>query len=401
MGCVFCATGQMGFARQLSAEEIYEQVATFSYEILACRGERVSHVVFMGMGEPLANYRNVMEAVRMIRDRLGIGARRITISTVGVVPNILKLMREEEQVKLAISLHCAEEGERSELLPANRRYGGLDALMTAVKEYTEVTKRRLTFEWALIEGKNDSKEEARKLGRLLKRYGIRRDFCHVNLIPLNPTGGYGGGPSQKKNVNAFVQVLEDEFGITATPRVRRGIDIDAGCGQLKAKVNKTQTRKETAPSSTKHENENKHEKMITAEAPITPPKYSLVDTADVINLDDDDNDNFQDPEFKSDAEMTEAERILSLVRSSFPPPPKPDQQQQQQQQGPKTTSIVDDDAVRNAKRRRKKLLKNLKMIDKLKDMQSNGKELNEEQMVKIGREREWRSELESVLHNLQ
>jgi len=243
MGCVFCATGQMGFARQLTSDEIFEQVARFATE-LSGEGERLSNVVMMGMGEPLANYRNVVAAIRRMNTELGIGARKITVSTVGVVPNIKKLMKEDIQVRLALSLHCATEEERTALLPANRRYGGLDELMSTIYDYINFTKRRVTFEWALIEGENDTKDVARSLGRLLQRHNIRPDMAHVNLIPLNPTGGFGGGPSGRANVKQFVDVLEREFGISATPRMRRGIDIDAGCGQLKAAVKKKEDRQQ-------------------------------------------------------------------------------------------------------------------------------------------------------------
>ena len=191
------------------------------------------------MGEPLANYRNVMEAIKRMNEELGIGARKITVSTVGVVPNIRKLIEEKLPIKLAISLHCATEEERSKLLPANKRYGGLDELMLSVKEYTEKTKRRITLEWALIEFQNDSPQTARQLGNLLKRFDIRMDLIHINVIPLNPTGGFENGrPSGKNRVEQFIQVLEKEFRVSATPRMRRGIDIDAGCGQLKSKIKK-------------------------------------------------------------------------------------------------------------------------------------------------------------------
>jgi 23S rRNA (adenine2503-C2)-methyltransferase len=162
MGCVFCATGQMGFARQLTSDEILEQVARFDTELDAVRGRivvirnggltRLSNIVFMGMGEPLANYRNVKEAIHRITQDLGIGARKITVSTVGVVPNIRKLFSDPDmpQVRLAVSLHCASDAERTKLLPANARYGGLDELMLTLKEYIETTNRRITLEWALI-----------------------------------------------------------------------------------------------------------------------------------------------------------------------------------------------------------------------------------------------------------
>lgn len=141
------------------------------------------------------------------------------------------------QVRLAVSLHCADDESRSALLPANRRYGGLEELMTTLRDYIEQTGRRVTLEWALIEGQNDDVETARKLGRLIQRYRLRSDMVHVNVIPLNPTGGFAEGrPSQRSRVDAFCATLEQEFTIACTPRVRRGIDIDAGCGQLKAKV---------------------------------------------------------------------------------------------------------------------------------------------------------------------
>jgi 23S rRNA (adenine2503-C2)-methyltransferase len=230
-GCVFCATGQMGFVRQLTADEIFEQVARFAAELQrspppgmrgrtggsgrdvddeddndSCdsgagrekkvhgRERRLSNVVFMGMGEPLANYRNVMEAIHRINTELGIGQRKITVSTVGLVPGIQKLMREHPNVRLAVSLHSASDAERSALLPANRRNGGLAALMQALQEYIATTGKRITLEWALIAGRNDDTATARQLGQLITRHRLRRDMVHVNVIPLNPTGDYGGRP---------------------------------------------------------------------------------------------------------------------------------------------------------------------------------------------------------------
>jgi len=195
-----------------------------------------------GMGEPLANYRNVLGAIRRMNDDLGIGARKITISTVGVVPNIKKLMEEDIQVRLALSLHCADDEERSALFPANRRYGGLDELMKTIREYIFTTNRRVTLEWALIENENDTPEVARQLGQLLQRFEIRRDMVHINVIPLNPTGGFKGSPSGRRGVHDFVSILDKEFGLKATPRVRRGIDIVAGCGQLKVAVKKKEEK---------------------------------------------------------------------------------------------------------------------------------------------------------------
>ena len=228
LGCVFCATGQMGFGRNLTAGEIFEQAMIFARE-LAARGERLSNVVFMGMGEPFHNYDASLEAVRQLMDRLQIGARHITISTVGMVPQIRRFADEGTQVKLAISLHKATDAERSALMPVNRRWP-LDELMSACRYYVERTNRRITFEWAAIADENDTAAEANRLGQLLM--GM---LCHVNIIPLNPTGGYMGAPANAENIQRFIRILSD-YGVSSTVRVRRGIDIDAGCGQLKTAV---------------------------------------------------------------------------------------------------------------------------------------------------------------------
>ena len=228
MGCVFCATGQMGFARHLTSGEIFAQ-AWRQHAELKARGERLSNVVLMGMGEPFHNYDNVLEAVRRMMSDLGIGARHITISTVGMVPAIRRFADEGLQVGLAISLHETDNSARSALMPVNRRWD-IDELLDAVRYYLQQTGRRVTFEWALIDGENDTVEVAEALGRRLR--GIH---CHVNLIPLNPTGGYAGQPSDPHRVDAFVATLE-RFGIPATVRMRRGIDIDAGCGQLRERA---------------------------------------------------------------------------------------------------------------------------------------------------------------------
>ncbi len=230
MGCVFCATGQMGFARHLTAGEIVEQALVFA-RLLEATGERLSNVVLMGMGEPLHNYDATLEAIARLNDPQGlnIGQRHITLSTVGLAPAIRRFADEHLQVGLAISLHAATDEERSRLLPVNRRWPLAD-LMAAVRYYIEHTGRRVTFEWALIAGENDTPQQAATLGGLLR--GLK---CHVNLIPLNPTGGYAGQPSDPARVQAFQEVLRS-FRIGSTVRVRRGIDIQAGCGQLKADV---------------------------------------------------------------------------------------------------------------------------------------------------------------------
>ncbi len=225
LGCVFCATGQMGFGRHLSAAEIFEQALIFSRD-LAARGERLSNVVFMGMGEPFHNYEASLEAIDLLMKRLGIGARHITISTVGLVPQIRRFADEGLQVKLAVSLHKTDDSERSALMPVNRVWP-IAELMDACRYYVERTQRRITFEWAAIAGENDTVAEARRLGRLLA--GLH---CHVNVIPLNPTGGYKGGPTPAADLNRFLTTLR-QHGVPATARLRRGIDIDAGCGQLK------------------------------------------------------------------------------------------------------------------------------------------------------------------------
>jgi 23S rRNA (adenine2503-C2)-methyltransferase len=181
------------------------------------------------MGEPFHNYENSVKAIRRLMSELGIGARHITVSTVGLVPQIRRFADEGLQVRLAISLHAATDEERAALLPVNKRYP-LAELIDACKYYIEKTGRRVTFEWALIAGKNDTPEQAQALGRLLQ--GL---LCHVNLIPLNPTGGYAGRPSDPQATKRFIEILAS-YNVPATIRVRRGIDIDAGCGQLKAAV---------------------------------------------------------------------------------------------------------------------------------------------------------------------
>ncbi|MBC8100305.1 MAG: 23S rRNA (adenine(2503)-C(2))-methyltransferase RlmN, partial [Armatimonadetes bacterium] len=233
MGCDFCATGHMGFARHLTDAEIVEQAIHFAQRLHA-EGDRLSNVVLMGMGEPFHNYDQSLEAVRRLMSELGIGARHITISTVGLVPQIRQFADEGLQVKLAISLHAATDAERGALLPVNRRWD-LAELLDACRYYITQTGRRVTFEWALIRGQNDTPAQAHALGGLL-----RGMLCHVNLIPLNLTGGYDGKPSSPAAVREFIAILES-YGVPATLRVRRGIDIDAGCGQLKAAVLRRKT----------------------------------------------------------------------------------------------------------------------------------------------------------------
>lgn len=231
MGCDFCATGQMGFMRNLSSGEIVEQVMYYARH-LARQGEKVTNIVLMGMGEPLHNYDASLAAIRRLNHPEGInlGARRFTISTVGLIPEIARLANEDMQVNLVISLHAADDDLRSKMLPVNRKYPIRD-LLDAVREYIKTTNRRVSFEWALISQINDTQEQASKLAILLK--GM---LVHVNLIPLNPTQGYAGQASNKERAKRFQNVLE-ECGIPCTIRTRRGIDIQAGCGQLASTKN--------------------------------------------------------------------------------------------------------------------------------------------------------------------
>ena len=229
MGCVFCATGQMGFVRHLRPGEIVAQVRHAQIALQAAGGTGLRNLVLMGMGEPLHNYDAVMTALEIISDRRGlnIGPSRITISTVGVVPGILRLAAEKRQYHLAVSLHGATEAERSALVPASQRWP-LSALIAACRAYGAETGRRIFFEWTLIDGVNDSPAQAERLAELLA--GID---AHVNLIPLNPTGGFAGAPTRSDEAKAFQQVLQ-AAGFPSTVRQRRGIDVAAGCGQLRA-----------------------------------------------------------------------------------------------------------------------------------------------------------------------
>jgi len=224
MGCGFCATGQMGFVRHLSPGEIIEQVVQARR---AAEPRRLSNVVFMGMGEPLANYDATWSALATIHGELGISARHITVSTVGLVPGIRRLAAEELPVNLAVSLHAADDHLRDRLVPINRRYP-LGALMDACGAYRSARGRRVSFEWALIDGVNDTVGQAARLAALARPLG-----AHVNLIPLNATAGFGGRQTPQQKARTFCQRLHD-VGIAATVRANRGRDIDGACGQLAA-----------------------------------------------------------------------------------------------------------------------------------------------------------------------
>ncbi len=228
MGCVFCATGQAGYTRHLDPGEIVAQ-ALLCQRILRDRGERgLRNLVLMGMGEPLHNYEAVMTALEIITDTRGlnIGPSRITISTVGVVPGILRLAEERRPYRLAVSLHGATPEERAELVPVAKRWP-LDELIAACRSYSDATGRKIFFEWTLIEGRNDAPQQAKRLAELLE--GIP---AHVNLIPLNPTTGFAGTASKCDRALEFQSVLR-KCGIPSTVRQRRGIDVAAGCGQLR------------------------------------------------------------------------------------------------------------------------------------------------------------------------
>lgn len=230
MGCVFCATGQMGFKRHLSSGEIVAQVLYYA-RLLKQENQTVTNVVLMGMGEPFHNYDNTMAAIDRLNDPDGynFGARRFTISTVGLVPMIRRFADEKRQVNLAISLHAADDDSRVSMLPINKKYK-IEEVLDACRYYVAQTGRRVTFEWALINGVNDTPEVARKLASRLK--GL---LCHVNAIPLNPTAGFEGRATDRERAALFKEALE-QAGIPCTIRMKRGIDIQAGCGQLAGAV---------------------------------------------------------------------------------------------------------------------------------------------------------------------
>ncbi len=224
MACGFCATGQAGFDRHLTTGEIVEQVVRAR---AAAAPRRLSNVVFMGMGEPLANYDATWAAVERLHGDLGLSARHLTLSTVGIVPGIRRLAEEALPVNLAVSLHAANDELRDELVPINRRYP-LDVLHDACADYLAAKNRRLSFEWALIDGVNDRPSDAAELAHYAR--SLR---AHVNLIPLNPTEGYRTRGTAPEKVATFARRLQD-LGANATVRRNRGTEISAACGQLRA-----------------------------------------------------------------------------------------------------------------------------------------------------------------------
>jgi len=229
-GCPFCATGQMGFVRHLTTGEIVAQVLHLQRE-LAAQHRQLSNAVLMGMGEPLLNYEPTLEAVRRLVDPRGVGIppRRITLSTVGIVPGIRRLADEDLAIKLAVSLHAATDALRDRLVPVNRRYP-LNDLFAALGAYTARTGRRVLFEWVMIDGVNDTPAQAQALADRVA--GMP---AHVNLIRLNATADYAGQPSTPESIEAFTAVL-DRAHVPHTVRQRRGAAISAGCGQLRSRV---------------------------------------------------------------------------------------------------------------------------------------------------------------------
>ena len=225
MACGFCATGQAGFTRHLTGGEIVEQGVTARR---ASEPDRVSNVVFMGMGEPLANYDQTLAAITRLHDEIGFSARHLTVSTVGLVPGIRRLAQEALPVNLAVSLHAARDELRDELVPVNRRWP-LAGLLEACRAYLSAKRRRLSFEWAMIEGVNDHHRDAAELAEAA--LGLGAPAVHVNLIPLNTTPGYPARGSSPERIRAFQSELAAR-GVNATIRRNRGNDIDAACGQL-------------------------------------------------------------------------------------------------------------------------------------------------------------------------
>lgn len=233
IGCSFCATGRSGFDRNLSQAEIVDQFLMASRD-LAEEQRSLTNVVFMGMGEPLNNYAAVVGAIRRwaARDALNFSPRRVTISTIGLVPFIERLGAEGLPVNLAISLHAPDDELRSSMIPVNRKYP-IAAVVGAARAHAERTGRRVSYEYVLLQGVNDSVEQARRLAALVKHR-----LSHVNLIPMNPVEGSPLGPPSKHRAQTFQSTLQ-AAGISTTIRATRGLDIDAACGQLRARQPQT------------------------------------------------------------------------------------------------------------------------------------------------------------------
>lgn len=226
MACRFCASGLLGLERNLTTGEIVEQVLHMKKHLLP--GEHLTNVVFMGIGEPLVNYDNVVSSIRIINADwgLGIGARHITISTVGVIEGIRRLAHEGLKVNLAISLHASDDVARSKIIPMNKKTG-IKSLIAAAREYFEVTGRDVSFEYILIDGVNASKQDAESLARLLK--GIQ---CNINVLPVNPVEEFNWRPPSQGAIEIFCNILE-KHGLVVTIRKKKGSHINAACGQLR------------------------------------------------------------------------------------------------------------------------------------------------------------------------
>lgn len=226
MGCKFCASTGIPFVRNLTAGEIVEQILAIEQDT----GDKISNIVFMGIGEPLDNYDNVIKAIRILNNPkgLGIGARHISVSTSGLVPRIYDLAKENIQCTLSVSLHASNNEKRSSMMPVNNRYS-VEELIKACKDYIEMTNKRISFEYALAKDNNDNMQDAKELANLLK--GM---LCHVNLIPINKIENGKFTKSSNENIIKFRDYLNDH-GIVATIRRELGSDIEAACGQLRRK----------------------------------------------------------------------------------------------------------------------------------------------------------------------
>ncbi|MFH0942325.1 MAG: 23S rRNA (adenine(2503)-C(2))-methyltransferase RlmN [Chloroflexota bacterium] len=235
VGCVFCATGLSGYTRNLTAGEIVDQALAVPPAVQNHPSQtdklrrRIDHVIFMGMGEPLLNYEAVTKAVQLLNQEMGIAMRHLTLSTVGLVPGILRLAEEKSQITLAVSLHAPTDSLRQKIIPSVAKWR-IAEIMDACREYVRQTGRRVTFEYCLLGGVNDGIEQARELAALL--HGLN---CHVNLIPYNSSGGPGFREPSPERIRAFREVLAGA-GIQVTQRLRRGRDIDAACGQLRQRI---------------------------------------------------------------------------------------------------------------------------------------------------------------------
>ncbi len=245
IGCVFCASGLGGYVRNLTAGEIVDQVLTVEEEAAKDQSQingifrRIDHVTFMGMGEPLLNYASTLKAIQLFNAELGIAMRHLTVSTAGIVPGIMKLAQEKLQINLAVSLHAAADDLRRRLTPGITKWN-VSEIIEACRHYIHLTGRRVTFEYCLLDGVNDSVAEAFELARILR--GLN---CHVNLIPYNPVGGLAFRAALPKQALAFRKILE-RANIPVTQRVQRGADIDAACGQLRRQTMATSLKQSTS-----------------------------------------------------------------------------------------------------------------------------------------------------------